>query len=95
MAKGQCVAKLRVGLRRLLFVLDGAVAGTTATKNLARVEANSELGGKRVIENEVIINRASTAADVTATKADLLTFTTRTYDDTPVANGDLNPLGTR
>lgn len=58
----------------LLNVLIGAVAGTTATKSRARVKgtgAITDIGqsGKIGIETFTPINRASTAADVTALKA--------------------------
>jgi hypothetical protein len=82
------------GIREILRTLDGAVAGTTATKGLGRVESNVELGGKRTIENESLVNRATTAADVTETKADLLSLSARTTMASP-ANKDGNPLGTR
>jgi len=78
--------------REILRTLDGAVPGTTATKTLTRVEANVELGGKRVIEVETLVNRATTAADVTETKADFLSLSART---TKAAQVNLNrsPLG--
>jgi hypothetical protein len=57
----------------LLNVLIGAVAGTTATKSRTRVKPNSgsaaDNGGKMGVEVFTPINRASTAADVTALKA--------------------------
>jgi hypothetical protein len=57
-------------------VLIGAVAGTTATKSRTRVKHNSgsanDQGGKVQTEQLTVINRASTAADVTALKALLL-----------------------
>jgi hypothetical protein len=82
--------------RELLETLDGVVAGSTALKTSTRVEAVEELGGKRNIETQTVINRATTAADVTELNADFLTLTTRTsFGATPPANKDLNPLGTR
>jgi len=82
--------------RELLETLDGVVAGSTALKTRGRVQAAEELGGVRIIEQESIINRASTAADVTELNADFLTLATRTsFGATPPANKDLNPLGTR
>lgn len=82
-------------LRRRAFTLDGVVAGTTATENLKRIEANSELGGKRTIETETLISRATTAADITEINTDLLaSLTSRTTLASPV-NKDGNPLGTR
>lgn len=87
--------KSTMPIRHNLRILDGAVAGSTSTKNLARVANSTELGGVRTIETEALVNRATTAADVTETKADLLSLSTRTYNGSPVANGDKNPLGTR
>jgi hypothetical protein len=88
--------KSMLALRQTLSVLDGAVAGSNVTKTFPQVEANSELGGKRNITTQTLINRNSTANDVTETRADLLTLTTRTsFGANPVANKDGNPLGTR
>jgi hypothetical protein len=79
-------------LREVLRTLDGAVAGTVATKTLSRVQANSELGGKRTIETETLGSRATTAGDVTETKADLLSLSARTTKAYQT-NKNLNPLG--
>jgi hypothetical protein len=79
-------------LREIVRTLDGAVAGTTATKTFARVEANVELGGKRVVETETLVNRATTAADVTETKADLFSLSARTTKAAQL-NLNRNPLG--
>lgn len=81
--------------RGRMFALTGAAPGGVANVARSRVEANVELGGKRTIESESLINRATTAADVTEIKADLLTFSTRTYLPNPPINKDMNPLGTR
>lgn len=84
-------------LRELAVTLDGVVAGSAAVATQGRVEANSELGGKRTIETETFVNRNSAAADVTEINADLLsTLTSRTtFGSNPPANKDGNPLGTR
>lgn len=87
--------KGNMALREIMETLDGVVAGSTASKTLARVANSTELGGTRSIETETLVSRATVAGDVTAINADLLTLSTRTYDSTPVVNGDLNPLGTR
>jgi len=87
--------KSLMALREKMETLDGAAAGSTASKTLARVEANSELGGKRTVETETLINTATVSGDITEINNDLLALSTRTYDSTPVANGDKNPLGTR
>jgi hypothetical protein len=64
-------------------VLIGAVAGTTATKSRTRVKHNSgsanDQGGKVQLKANSIINRASTAADVTALKALLLVCVVHLY----------------
>lgn len=83
-------------LRARATALDGVAAGTTASKTYGRVVASSELGGLRATENLSLINRATTAADVTEIEADLHTFsTTTTFGASPPANLDGNPLGTR
>lgn len=82
-------------LRELMETLDGAAAGSAASKVLTRVAAAEELGGVRTIENETLVSRNTDAADITAINEDILSLSTRTYDPTPVANLDGNPLGTR
>lgn len=84
-------------VRELAVTLDGVIPGSAALATNARVEANSELGGKRVIESESLVNRVTVAGDVTEINTDLLnTLTGRTtFGANPVANGDGNPLGTR
>lgn len=61
------------GLRRekaLLNALIGAVAGGTALATTVQVEADTnDNSGKRTIETVTVINRATTAADVTELKA--------------------------
>lgn len=82
-----------MALREVAETLNGAAAGGAALKTVARIAASSELGGKRTIENETLVNRVTVAGDVTEINADILSLTS--YDSTPVANGDGNPLGTR
>ena len=82
--------------RALALALDGVAPGATAAKTLSRIQASSELGGKRTIETETLINRATLAADVTDLNNNLYTLTTKTsFGASPVANKDRNPLGTR
>jgi hypothetical protein len=83
--------KSMYGLREIVRTLDGAVAGSAASKTLARVQANSELGGKRTIETETLVSRNTTAQDVTDTKADLFSLSARTTK-TAQANLNKNPL---
>ena len=83
-------------LRARMTALDGVAAGANATKTQPRVEPNVELGGKRTIETETLINRNTTAADIVVIEADVNTYSTRTtFGASPPANLDGNPLGTR
>lgn len=83
-------------VRARMTALDGVVPGATALKTNTVVEANSELGGARNITTETIINRATTAGDVTHIEATINTFSTKTtFGANPPANLDGNPLGTR
>jgi hypothetical protein len=88
-------AKGLLGMRKIMSTLDGVVPGSLASLTRARVQASDELGGARVIETETLVNRVTTAADVTEIEADFHTLSTRTFTPSPVANGDQNPLGTR
>jgi hypothetical protein len=82
--------------RRVGRTLNGVVPGSTATETRARVNAAEDLSGKRVIETETMVNRATTAGDVTDITADFYTLSTKTtFGSSPVANLDGNPLGTR
>lgn len=84
-----------LGSRELFRVLTGAVAGTNATKTYSRIQASTELGGKRVVETETLVNRVTAAGDVTEFRHDFLAMAANTFTASPVANGDHNPLGTR
>jgi hypothetical protein len=89
-------AKSQLKMRALITALLGAAPGANATKNYTRVSASTELGGLRPIETEVLVNRITTAADVTEITQDYLTYTTRTsFGASPPINLDRNPLGTR
>jgi hypothetical protein len=82
--------------RTLAIALLGAATGGAASKTLARIEANVELGGKRTVETETLINRVTTAGDVTNLTNDLYSFTSKTtFGNSPPVNKDGNPLGTR
>jgi hypothetical protein len=65
--------------RRLIRTLLGAVAGTTATESLKRISypLGAEMGGKRTIETENLVNRATTAGDVTDLTARYLTYSSQ------------------
>lgn len=85
-----------MGLREIAETLNGAAAGSTATKTLGRVSANEELGGKRTIETETLVNRATTTADRDEINSDIFSLTSKTtFGSSPPANKDGNPLGTR
>ena len=87
--------KGQAGLRELMLTLNGVAAGQAALATRSRIAASEELGGARTIETETFVDRVSAAADVTDIAADLLSLSSKTYDGTPIANGDGNPLGTR
>lgn len=82
--------------RAVMFALLGAAPGGAALKTRARVSPSTELGGVRAIETINLVNRVTTAADVTELKFDLLQQSANsTYGPNPPANLDRNPLGTR
>lgn len=82
-------------LRRLLVTLIGAAAGPTATENRTRVQAvqstfsPTDNGGLIPIETIALINRATTATDVTNATAAL----TRSYVPAYVADASGNAGG--
>lgn len=82
-------------LRARMVALDGVVAGSNATKTVARVAAAEDLSGLRAIETETLINRNTTAADVTEINKVLSLSSKTTFGASPPANLDGNPLGTR
>jgi hypothetical protein len=65
--------------RRLEITLLGVVPGSLATETLKRVQAvgGAEQGGKRTIETENLINRVTTAQDVTDINTRYNTYTSR------------------
>lgn len=81
--------------RALLNTLIGAAAGANAILTYSEIEANVELGGVRKVVNTPVINRATTAADVSDLKNEIGALSANTYTPNPVFNGDRNPLGTR
>jgi hypothetical protein len=88
--------KQNLALRELTRWLVIGVPGGNINKTYARVVAAEELGGVRPIEQEVLINRASTNDDITDIVADLTTLSVRTtFGANPPPNLDGNPLGTR
>lgn len=83
------------GNMALLYGLLGAAPGPNVTYLYGEIAASSELGGVRPTVLTPLINRNSTAADVTDLKNALTYMTGLTSNPTPVYNGDRNPLGTR
>lgn len=82
--------------RELMTTLDGAAAGSAASKTYGRVVAAEELGGKRTIESQALVNRNTAAADTTEIEATINSYSTKTtFGSSPVDNKDGNPLGTR
>jgi hypothetical protein len=75
--------------------LNGAAPGVQTDKKLARVAASSELGGVRPIELEVLCAGPTTANHVNLINANILSWSTKTYNPSPPPNLDGNPLGTR
>lgn len=64
--------------RALLNNLVANVVGQTVTQTIKRVAADRlENGGKRVIENDVIVNRATTNADITEIQTKLGAYNSR------------------
>lgn len=91
-----------LGTRQLLYIrelaetLDGATAGSAASKTIGQIAAAEELGGKRTVSSVALVNRNTASADITEINADLLSLSSRTtFGASPVANKDGNPLGTR
>lgn len=80
-----------LGLKEAMLTLLGATAGSAALKNVTRVEANSELGGKRTIETVALIDENTVSGDVTSITDTVLADIQ--YDSTPTANKNGNPLG--
>lgn len=64
--------------RAIMNALDGVVPGGSAVAVLRRVQANTqEQGGKRVTENQTLINRVTIAADVTELNAAFYVYNSR------------------
>jgi hypothetical protein len=80
-------------LRPILDTLLGAAPGGLASYWYAEIAASPELGGVRPIVQTYMVNRNTTASDVT----DIRQAFTMAPNSTPnpIYNGDRNPLGTR
>jgi hypothetical protein len=82
--------------RAILNALIGAAAGGTATLNYSEIEPNVEMGGRRNIITTSLVNRVTTANDVSDLKSEIGALSANTtFGANPVPNGDRNPLGTR
>lgn len=81
-----------MALRELMETLNGAAAGSAASKTLSRVANSTELGGVRTVETETLVGRNTTAGDATTINADVLSLNSRTHDPTPAVNRNNNPL---
>lgn len=101
MVRRQLGSQSLMKMRALMTALNGVAPGATATKTIGRTgptgsTVNDELGGVRPVYNATIINRATTAGDVTEILQDFLSYVTlNTFGANPPANLDRNPLGTR
>ena len=89
----------RAVFRELMVTLIGAAAGGAASVNQLRVKSNADVngnvqGGLRVIETKSLINRVTTAADVTNINNALqLSSQPTTYVDDLSGNGGGGKLG--
>jgi hypothetical protein len=81
--------------RTLLNALAGAAPGANAQYIYAEISPNVEMGGKRVIQQTNLINRATTAADATDIKTEIGALSTNSHTVNQAVNKDRNPLGTR
>lgn len=86
--------KKNLEARGILDALIGVAPGATALVNYPEIQANPDMGGIRPVTLVPIINRATTAADVTDMKETITTLSSDTTMASPF-NGDRNPLGTR
>lgn len=81
--------------RAITDALIGAAPGATALYNYTEIEANQEMGGRRNIVTTALVNRATTAQDVSDVKETITSLSSDTFVPNPPYNGDRNPLGTR
>lgn len=82
--------------RQKMRTLNGAVAGSTATKTWGRIAAREDLSGPSSIETINLYNAATDATDRAEINSDFYQQTTQTaFGSSPPANLDGNPLGTR
>lgn len=88
-------AKGEYAFRKIVETLAGAAPGAVATQPYGEIVASSELGGVRPVVTTNLVNRATTAADVTDVKNAITKLNALTFTPAPVYNGDQNPLGTR
>lgn len=89
----ELASEANIPLREAMLTLNGATTGSAMSATRARIAAATELGGRRTIETVTLIDANSASGDKTRIDSDVLAY--GSYDSTPVANGDGNPLGTR
>lgn len=81
-------------VREIMRALNGAAPGANATKTKGRIVADVELGGRRAIEQQTLVNQVTTAGDVTNINATILDYTSpRTFGANPPPNLDGSPFG--
>jgi hypothetical protein len=81
--------------RTLLNALIGAAPGATAQYIYAEISPNVDMGGKRVILQTNLINRATTATDASDLKSEITQLAVNSHTVNQAVNKDRNPLGTR
>lgn len=86
--------KKNLEARGIIDALLGVAPGATALVNYAEIQPAVDMGGIRVVAPTVIINRATTAADVVDMRETITSLSSDTTMASPF-NGDQSPLGTR
>ena len=95
--------KSQYEFRQIVDSLVQSGVGGTATYSYSEIGASSELGGVRPVVSTSLINRVTTAQDVSDVRQTLTSLplgpgglpNPGSYTPSPIINGDRNPLGTR
>lgn len=83
-------------VRGTMIALNGIVPGGVVSVPYPKIQASPEMGGKRVIETELLASYTTTANSAAGLNQLFYRFTQDTsFGPTPPANKDGNPLGTR
>ena len=82
-------------LRELIDTLLGVAPGQVAQAMYPEIAPAEDMGGVRAINNTSLINRATTALDVTQIKQAITVLDSLTHTVNQATNYDRNPLGTR